>query len=181
MGNELTLEDQILAALRRIVRAIDLHSSRLREVSGLTGPQLVALREATRLGEVPVSVLARSIHLSHPTVTGILHRLEKQGLVERARDPSDRRRLTVRVTREGEAVLEEAPSPLQDRLRTELTKLEEWERTQLLAMLQRAAAMMDAEDLDAAPILTTDVIAVEHAAAVGASPESVTGTDPKTE
>jgi DNA-binding MarR family transcriptional regulator len=156
MNADLSLDDRVIAALRRIVRAIDVHSSHLVERFSVTGPQLIALKELSRLGRVPVGVLARNVRVSHPTMTGILDRLEKRGLVRRTRDTRDRRRITASVTPHGIELLAEAPSPLQDRFRAEFTRLEEWEQTQMLATLQRIAAMMDAEELEAAPVLTTD-------------------------
>jgi DNA-binding MarR family transcriptional regulator len=147
------MENQIVAALRRIMRAVDLHSRRLAEEHGLTGPQLATLQAAARLGEASTGALARAVHLSGPTVTGILDRLARRGLVDRARSGQDRRSVTVRLTRSGEDVLAAAPSLLQDRFREELARLEEWEQTLILAMLQRIAAMMDAESLDASPVL----------------------------
>jgi DNA-binding MarR family transcriptional regulator len=146
-------ETEIVAALRRIVRAIDLRSRELVETSGLTGPQLLVLREASRLSGAPISALARAISLSQPTVSGIIDRLEKRGLVRRARGTGDRRTVFVTVTTEGGRALRSAPSMLQDRFRSELARLEEWEQTQLLATLQRVASMMGAEEIDAAPML----------------------------
>ena len=162
MDPNLTPDDRVIAALRRIVRAIDLHSRHLVERFSVTGPQLIALQELARLGQVPVGVLARNVHVSHPTMTGILDRLEKRGLVHRTRDTEDRRRMTAAPTTAGLKLLDSAPSPLQDHFRSEFSKLEEWEQTHMLATLQRIAAMMDAEELEAAPVLTTG-------AAVGAS------------
>ena len=155
MDLHMTLDDRVIAALRRIVRAIDMHSHHLVERFGVTGPQLIALQELARLGQVPVGVLARQVHVSHPTMTGILDRLERHGLVLRTRDTEDRRRTTVRPTTAGLELLGSAPSPLQDRFRSEFSKLEEWEQTHMLATLQRIATMMDAEELEAAPVLTT--------------------------
>lgn len=153
------IEDHIVAALRRIVRAIDLQSRRMVEACGLTGPQLVVLREVGRLSGASISALARSVSLSQPTVSGILERLEKRALVRRHRSPQDRRSVFVSLTPEGARTLREAPPLLQDRFRRDLARLEEWERTQMLAILQRLAGMMDAESLDAAPMLETGAIA----------------------
>ncbi|HPG25243.1 MAG: winged helix-turn-helix transcriptional regulator [Spirochaetaceae bacterium] len=153
------LEDQIVASIRRIIRAIDLQSRRLQDRHALTGPQLATLREAARLGEITISALARAVHLSQPTVSGILSRLEKRGLVRRMRSDDDRRSVAILVTEEGQRVLEAAPSLLQERFRTELARLETWERYWLLSALQRIASMMDAEGLDAAPILETGSVA----------------------
>lgn len=154
MGMTLSIEDRIVAAIRRIMRAVDLHSRHLAEEHGLTGPQLAILQAASRLGEASsTGALARAVHLSGPTVTGILDRLAKRKLVERARNGQDRRSVTITITARGEQVLAAAPSLLQDRFRTELARVEEWEQTMILAMLQRIAAMMDAESLDASPVL----------------------------
>lgn len=153
------LEDEILAAIRRIVRAVDLRSRALIRGHQISGPQLVTLREVARLGPVPVSSLARAVRLGQPTVTGILGRLERDGLVRRERDEVDRRQVLCTVTPQGARVLGEAPSLLQDRFRRELSRLEEWERSQMLATLQRIAALMDADAIDAAPVLTTEALA----------------------
>lgn len=150
------LEDEILAAIRRIVRAVDLRSRALIRGHRISGPQLVTLREVARLGPVPVSALARAVSLSQPTVTGIVGRLERAGLLRRDRNETDRRSVLCTITPQGASVLRDAPSLLQDRFRRELARLEEWERSQMLATLQRIASLMDAEQLDAAPVLTTD-------------------------
>lgn len=153
MSTILSVEDQVLAALRRITRAIDLHSRGLMQQVGLTAPQIAALQAIERLQPITAGALAKSIHLSQATVTGILTRLETRTLVSRVRSDADRRTVVVELTAQGQTVLENAPSLLQDRFRRELLKLQEWEQTQMLATLQRIAAMMDAEDIDAAPVL----------------------------
>ena len=153
MSTVLSLEDQVIVALRRITRAIDLHSRGLMQKVGLTAPQLAALQAIERLQPITAGALAKSIHLSQATLTGILTRLETRSLVSRTRSSSDRRTVVVELAEEGRAVLESAPSLLQDRFRHELLKLQEWELTQMLATLQRIATMMDAEELDAAPVL----------------------------
>jgi len=153
MSTQLSVEDQVIVALRRITRAIDLHSRRLMQQFGLTAPQLASLRAIERLQPITGGALAKSIHLSQATLTGILTRLESRSLVSRERSGSDRRIVVVKLTDEGRAVLENAPSLLQDSFRRELLKLHEWEQTQMLATLQRIASMMDAEEIDAAPVL----------------------------
>ncbi len=165
MSNALPLEEQVIAALRRITRAIDLHSRVLMQKNGLTIPQLAALQAIRRLQPIAVGALARDIHLGAATVTGILGRLEKRGLISRTRGDVDRRSVVVQLTDEGSKLVAEAPSLLQDRFHRELAKLREWEQTMILATLQRIASMMDAEDIEAAPVLVPGV--------VGAVPEDV--------
>lgn len=152
----ITLEDRIVAAIRRVMRAVELHSRSLIEQYGLTGPQLATLQEVERSGPLAASCLARAVHLGNATMTGILGRLEKRGLVDRTRGETDRRTVLVSITAGGLAVLTRAPSLLQDRFRAELSGLQEWEQMMMLANLQRIASMMDAQALDAAPHLVAD-------------------------
>ena len=145
--------DDILIAIRRITRAIDLHSKKLVKSTGLTAPQLVVLQSIRKEGRAKPSQIARDVILSQATITSIVDRLEKAGYVERIREPSDRRVVYVHLTEAGLNKLLAAPELLQDGFLRQFRKLEDWERSQLIASVQRLATMMDAEDLDAAPLL----------------------------
>ncbi len=158
MPQNLSQEQQIVAAIRRIVRAVDLHSRRLMEAYGLTGPQLAALQVIERLTQASPSDIARAIHLSQGTVTGILHRLEHRHLVERLPSETDRRSVVMQVTGAAKELLGSAPSLLQDQFRQRLELLEEWERLQILSTLQRVALLMDAEEIDTSPYLHTGTL-----------------------
>lgn len=161
MASDAETEDLIVASIRRIVRAVDLHSRHLVEEHGITAPQLAVLAEASRLGGSSIGAIARGVHLSQPTVSGVLDRLERRGHVRRERSESDRRAVVVTATEKGEKVLCESPSLLQDRFREELARLEGWERHWLLSALERIAAMMDAERIKAAPVLDAGPIRTE--------------------
>jgi len=158
MDKSLRVEEQVIAALRRITRAIDLHSRALLQKHGLTSPQLGALQAIERLQPVSVGSLARHIHLSPGTVTGILDRLVKRGLAARERGNLDRRSVVIRLTEDGARLVKDAPSLLQEQFQHELTKLQEWEQTMILSTLQRIASMMDAERIEAAPVLVPGVV-----------------------
>lgn len=140
-----------MAALRRIMRAVDLHSRQLFEEHGLTGPQLATLRAIAEAGRLSPAAIAERVHLSRPTVTGIASRLFERGLVGRTSSPEDRRSVELSLTDRGRSVLERAPSLLQERFRRRLGTLQEWEHLQLLSTLQRIASMMDATERDPAP------------------------------
>jgi len=155
--------DDMLIALRRITRAIDLQSKKLVRVSGLTAPQLLVLQSVRKHGRAKPSVIARDIVLSQPTVTSILDRLEKGGLLTRERSAKDRRVVEVILTEAGSTKVLAAPELLQAGFLREFRKLEDWEKSQLTASLQRIATMMDAEDIDAAPILQVGDVLPEDA------------------
>jgi DNA-binding MarR family transcriptional regulator len=149
------MHQEIVIALRRIIRAVDRHSGTLAKRFGLTGPQLLVLTELASNDSITTGALAKKVHMAQGTVSEILERLEKTGYVERHRDDRDRRKVECRVTPKTAEVLEHTPSLLPDRFAQELTKLEDWERSFLLTALQRIANIMDAEDLDAAPVLAS--------------------------
>ena len=146
--------DQVIVALRRVIRAVDLHSRTLLESHGLTGPQAIILK-ALQNGSLPAGELATRVSLSQGTVTDILNRLEKRGLISRIRDAKDRRRVLVEATDAALTLLEQSPPLLQESFAQRFSNLHDWEQPQLLASLQRIAAMMDAEDIDAAPVLSS--------------------------
>lgn len=147
------LTDDVLVSLRRIIRANDLHSRKLGKETGLTIPQLVIMRAIGEADEPSVSEISRQVSLSQATVTNILNRLESQGLVRRHRSEQDKRRVQLQLTPQGRKLLKGAPKPLQEGFVARFNQLEDWERYLIVSSLARVASMMDAEDLDAAPLL----------------------------
>lgn len=145
--------DDILVAIRRIMRAIDLQSKHLVKSAGLTAPQLVIMQFLRKNGKSSPSTIAKQVALSQATVTSILDRLDKAGFTRRDRSTKDKRIVYACLTDEGMTKIEEAPELLQADFLRQYRRLEQWERTQLVSSLQRIATMMDANDLDAAPIL----------------------------
>lgn len=145
MQNDLTFEEQLIIALRRITRAADIHSHLLQREFGVTGPQLSTLRVIHRLQPVSAGDLARAAHIGYATLTGILDRLEAHGYVTRKRHPDDRRTAVLKMTKAGERLLASAPSLLQTRLREALQQMPEGERKSLLAALLTVGRLMEAE------------------------------------
>ncbi|RVU30808.1 MarR family winged helix-turn-helix transcriptional regulator [Neptunomonas marina] len=143
----------VLIALRRIIRATDLQSKRISKSCGLTIPQVMVLRAIENLGDVTVRKISSDVSLSQATVTTILNRLEDRQLVERVRSTQDRRIVNARLTEAGRDILNTAPPLLHERFIERFESLDDWEKTQLLSSMQRVATMMDAEELDAAPLL----------------------------
>ncbi|HSB63006.1 MAG TPA: MarR family transcriptional regulator [Thermoanaerobaculia bacterium] len=84
-------------------------SKRMQASIGLTGPQRVALRVLGRRPGISAGTLANVLRLHPSTLTGILHRLERRGLVRRTRDPEDRRRVRLALTARGRQL--DVPTP----------------------------------------------------------------------
>ena len=146
-------EESILTSLRKITRAIDLYSHQLSRQCHLTAPQIGCLRYLRNLGDATPGQIAKSMHLSQATITGILDRLETRLMIERTRSTADRRKVIVRLTAAGNKIVESAPSPLQERFARKLAELPEENQAVIDTILGQVVAMMEAEKLEAAPVL----------------------------
>ena len=145
--------EAVLVALRRVIRATDLHSKRLSKVAGLTAPQLLILQTLRNKGDLPAGEIAHDISLSQATVTTILDRLEARHLITRQRSDQDKRKVIASLTEDGRVILSNAPMPLQEHFVRQFSSLQLWEQTAIISSLQRVAFMMDAENIDASPVL----------------------------
>src|SRR6516165_2931601 len=123
MSEELTIEERVIIALRRITRAVDIHSDFMQRNFGITGPQLTILRVINRLEPVSAGELARSANFNRGTLSGILDRLETHGFVKRHRSPPDRRTVILKLTAAGKRVLAEAPYLLRSHFLHELERM----------------------------------------------------------
>ena len=155
MTRENDITEDVLVAIRRVIRAVDLHSRKLSQVYGLTGPQALVLKEIAATRGLSAGALAKRVSLSQATITDILKRLEQRGLVTRVRDSGDRRKIALEVTATGRALVDQAPPLLQEQFTERFNNLQDWEQSLLLSSLQRIASLMDAEKLDAAPLLAS--------------------------
>lgn len=68
---------------------------------GLTGPQLSVAKILQDIGDLSLSELSERINAQNSTVTGIVDRMEREGLVERKRSSDDRRVVHIRLTKKG--------------------------------------------------------------------------------
>ena len=146
---------RILQALRRIIRAVDLHSHKLSSRYKITGPQLGCLMSIAEDGPLTSAKLSRTIYLSPSTVVGIIDRLEEKGLVERQRSLRDRRQVHISITPAGRTLIAEAPPLLQDKLAEALGNLPDNEQIQMTRALEKLVDLMEAGDIGAAPVLET--------------------------
>ena len=139
-----SITEAVLLAVRKIIRASDVHSNHIRRSSGLTSPQLLLLRAIRDYSSDSVGQLSERICLSQATVTIILDRLESEGLALRYRSDLDKRKVHASLTDKGRQALEEAPSPLQTHFVEQFSELKPYEQTAMLSALQRVADMMQA-------------------------------------
>lgn len=81
--------------------ALQKTSKRMNRLIGVTGPQRLVIRIVSRFPGMPAGRIAELLHVHPSTLTGILKRLERQGLIRRRRDLKDRRRTFIGVTEKG--------------------------------------------------------------------------------
>jgi len=162
----------LLRSLRRIFHAVDRHSRRLARIHGLTEPQAICLNAVNRAGELNPGQLARTVSLSPPTVTGILDRLERRDLIRRERTARDKRQVVVCLTDEGRSLLANSPPPLQERFTQRLTEMPVSRQRKIASSLNDVVRMMEAEDIEAAPLLARGAANPAHADAPVAVPDS---------
>lgn len=149
----MAMADDVLIALRRLIRATDMHSKHLSKTVGLTAPQLLLLQILQQQGAMTIGAMAKKMSLSQATVTTIVDRLEIRQLVYREKSQQDKRKVFVCLSTIGETLLASAPTVLHTALVEKFDKLPSWEQSMILAALQRLANLMDAEGIDAAPVL----------------------------
>ncbi|WP_240554884.1 MarR family winged helix-turn-helix transcriptional regulator [Oceanicoccus sagamiensis] len=145
--------DEVLISLRRIIRATDMHSKYLAKTTGLTSPQVLLLQTIRNKGQVTIGELANEMSLSAATITTILDRLEKRELVYRERSTEDKRKVHAYLTDAATEVLKTSPTPLQEQFTKQFSDLHDWEQMMIIASLQRVGQMMNAQHLDASPVL----------------------------
>ncbi|MCW2348588.1 DNA-binding MarR family transcriptional regulator [Sphingobium sp. B11D3D] len=157
-GMSLDIASSTLRALRRILRATEIGSRQLATATGLTPSQLLVLREIAAASSATPSAIAQSLQFSQATITAIVDRLVALGFVQRERSERDKRQFHLHVLAAGETALSEAPDPLQATFTERFSALPVWEQAMVLAATERLAMLMDAEHIDAAPLLDSGPI-----------------------
>ncbi|NSY41492.1 MarR family winged helix-turn-helix transcriptional regulator [Leisingera sp. ANG59] len=147
--------DASLIALRRILRATDLFSRELAQSVGLTAAQFRVLQIIAASEHCTAKAISQQMRISQATVTSLVDKLVRKEMVVREKSQTDRRQTNILVTEKGRRAIADAPDPLQQRFVRKFAAMEDWEQAALIAALERVASMLDAEDIDAAPVLDT--------------------------
>ena len=88
-------------------------SQRIKQETGLTGPQLWAIGVIHEHGPINISNIAKLMYLHPTTVLGIIDRLETRGLVSRNRSKDDRRVIWLELTQDGKDLVQSVPEVIQ--------------------------------------------------------------------
>lgn len=160
MDDKFDVSFDVLATIREIIRAMDLHSKQLYKRYGLTTPQLVCLKLIAAHDSISVSNVAKQASLSQATVTSIIDRLESKEYVRRIRSESDKRRVILQITEKSREKLRDNPSVLPEEFLEKFHHLMDWEQSLILSSLQRISAMMNVAELESK--LRSEGLVEEH-------------------
>jgi len=147
-----------LISLRRILRVSDIHAKQLARQSGLTASKLLVLQTIEENGDVTIGKIADEVNLTQATITNIIDQLQAVGFVQRERSTFDKRKVYVSLTETGRERLVSAPIALHEKFSREFQSLEDWEQMQMAAVLSRLSQMMGADRIDAAPVLESGLL-----------------------
>jgi DNA-binding MarR family transcriptional regulator len=151
-----------LVALRRILRATELYGRKLASAAGLTAVQFRVLQIVSENTIMTPKDISKQMGVSQATITALIDKLEKQGMVQRTKSEADRRQINITLTQRGMDTVATAPDALQQRYVRQFELLQDWEQAQLISSLERIAAMLDAAEMDAAPVLDIGDIRNSH-------------------
>jgi MarR family transcriptional regulator, organic hydroperoxide resistance regulator len=147
----------IIDNLRRVFQVVNEQSKKAERETGLTGPQLWAIKTISQGAPIMVSEIARQMYLHPATVVGILDRLEKQEVVTRVRSKEDRRVVRVELTAKGEALLKKSPEVAQGLLVAGLEKLPLKRLKNISAGLDQLVTLLGAQGIPPQLILSPEV------------------------
>jgi DNA-binding MarR family transcriptional regulator len=101
---QVSLDEMVCFALHAASRAVTAAYRPLLEPLGLTYPQFLVLSALWERDHRSVGELVELLQLDYGTMTPLLKRLEKRGLLRRTRSPEDERSVIVGLTDEGHAL-----------------------------------------------------------------------------
>ncbi|UQA63813.1 MarR family transcriptional regulator [Polyangium aurulentum] len=104
---------------------------------GLTGPQLTVIKLLEELGDLSLSSLSERIRAQNSTVTGIIDRMEREGLVRRERSTTDRRVVYIRLSDKGQKLAKNIQVEPMEIFRSALTSLTPADLAELLRILTK--------------------------------------------
>jgi DNA-binding MarR family transcriptional regulator len=157
MEEKPTMISSIVDNLRRVFQVVHGHSKKAERETGLTGPQLWAIKVIADSAPIRVSDLAARMYLHPATTVGILDRLERKGLIVRVRSQQDRRIVEVSLTESGSEVVAKAPEVAQGLLVSGLERLSSRKLKMVDSGLAQMVEILGAQEIPPQLILSSEV------------------------
>jgi MarR family transcriptional regulator, organic hydroperoxide resistance regulator len=145
----LKLQSETLLFMQRmwdLVHALDVRSKRMRKLLGVTGPQRLVVRMLGKTADLTARDISDTLGIDPSTLTGVLHRLEAQGMLTRRADREDRRRVRFRLTAAGRRVDRERKGTVEAAVGRALGRADEAMVEHTIELLQLLTAELSRED-----------------------------------
>lgn len=139
----------ILGRIARLARAYDTFNAQTFAEFGLQPDEFDVLATLRRHGapyELNPRELLRTMMVASGTMTHRLDKLEKAKLIQRGKDPNDRRGVLVRLTAEGKRIVDDAVEAHMRRQHQLLDTLGPSDRKRLADLLRRLAVTVEPHD-----------------------------------
>lgn len=146
----------VLINLRKIIRSINLESKRIDKQYGISIPQYLCLNFLSNKDDYRATAkeIGGHLNLNASTVSGIVSRLEKKGYLAKLPNHEDKRSVYIYLTALGEKIVGSIPDLLHEKLTKKLKSLSDQDLEELQSSLSLLVSFMQAEDVDASPLLT---------------------------
>jgi MarR family transcriptional regulator, organic hydroperoxide resistance regulator len=131
--------DQVLEAILYLYTESRRITKELARRADLTGPQLTVVKLLEQIGGLSLSELSERIRAQNSTVTGIIDRMEREGLVTRERSKEDRRVVYIRLTAKGRELARDIPVEPMEVFRSALETLSAQEMRELMRIMTKVA------------------------------------------
>ena len=153
--SEEDLRAQDLERVRQLLLSLGRKSSLRDPIAGtceemqLTPAQVHSVMWLGSDGALTMGEVARRLRSTEKTVTGLVDRLEREGLAKRTRDDHDRRVVRVALTKKGQSIHQRLQDHMLSKLEQMMALLEPSERKVLIRILEKLIAQFGASDAPA--------------------------------
>lgn len=149
---------EILIKIRKIVRSVDIESKKIQKEYGVSIPQVLCLNflHKSQNYQATQGEIKNFVNLNSSTVSGIINRLEKKGLIARLPKSKDKRVVNIALTSSGDKLLNTIPSLLHEQLSKKLRELDDDKLNKVEESLDTLVNLLEIEQVDASPLITLE-------------------------
>jgi MarR family transcriptional regulator, organic hydroperoxide resistance regulator len=134
---------EFLRSLWRLNHALEKLSSRMDQRLGVTAQQRLVIRCVGKYPGVTAGQLATLLHVDPGTASATLKRLEEKRLIERRRDPRDRRRVALGLTDRGRQIDRPTPGTIEDAAERLLAQNTAADVAGMAALIERFVVLLE--------------------------------------
>ncbi len=139
-------DEMILISLHKIVKDLDHETMQIAGHYGLSFPQFMVLEALMHKDEMCIGDIKDTILSSNGTIPVIIQNLEKQGLLKRRKDQTDRRKSMISLTAQGRQIIEKIVPENENMYRARFQIWSKEEKRTLIQLLNRYHQIIEIGD-----------------------------------